>query len=301
MTRPPVSVITPLGGTGADIDAALARLGRIERRPGDEILIVDNTPDSSLNDHQVLDPTIRVVPAPEEFSSYYARNVGAKVAKGDWLLFVDGDCVPSETILDDYFAEAIASDCGAVAGGVLPFPDQTGLLVRYAQTRGILDQGLALRHPFRPYGATANLLLRAAAFADVGGFAEGIRSGGDADFCWRLQDRNWGLGSRPEAFVHHLHREDLGDMLRQFARYGRGRAWLEQRYPDARAESNLLKGFSNAGAGVATSLARGRVEGAVFSLLDFALLVAGRIGSLKGNQAERPSPPVRQRGVDQSE
>jgi GT2 family glycosyltransferase len=284
-----------------DVDAALARLGRIERRPGDEIVLVDNTPGGRLSGHHDLDSSIRIVPAPDEFSSYYARNVGAKAGTGEWLLFVDGDCIPSETILDDYFAEAIPPDWGAIAGGVLPFPSQTGLMVRYAQTRGILDQGLAMKHPFRAYGATANLLVRTAAFAELGGFAEGIRSGGDADFCWRLQDQEWALGSRPNAVVHHLHREDLWDVLRQFARYGSGRAWLRQRYPEAPAEANLLKGFSSAGAGITSSLARGRFEGAVFSVLDLALLVAGRIGSFKGNQAERRSSPAGRATVDQSD
>jgi GT2 family glycosyltransferase len=300
MTRPVVSVICPLGGRRADVAAALARLGRIKRGPGDEILLVDNTRAGDLKGSDDPDSGIRIVAAPAEFSSYYARNVGAKAAVGEWLLFLDSDCIPSETILDEYFAAEIPSECGAIAGGVLPLPDQTGLLVRYAQTRGILDQGLALRHPFRPYGATANLLVRTLAFVELGGFSEGIRSGGDADFCWRLQDRGWVLGSRPNAFVHHLHREDLWDMLRQFARYGRGRAWLRQRYPEAPAEAKLPTAFSNAAAGVIRSVARGRFESALFSGLDLALVVAGRVGSFKGNQAEVRSSAPEPDGVDPS-
>jgi GT2 family glycosyltransferase len=298
MTRPVVSVICPLGGPRADAGAALARLGRINRGPDDEILLVDNTPGADLKGSHDLGSSIRIVTAPAEFSSYYARNVGAKAAVGEWFLFLDSDCIPSESILDEYFAQEIPAECGAIAGGVLPLPGQRGLLVRYAQTRGILDQGLALRHAFRPYGATANLLVRAAAFIDLDGFSEGIRSGGDADFCWRLQDRDWTLESRPNAFVHHLHREDLWDMLRQFARYGRGRAWLRQRYPEAPAEANILKGFASAAGGIARSLARGRFESALFSGLDLALVVAGRIGSFKGNRADvrsSASAPIRDR------
>jgi GT2 family glycosyltransferase len=286
MTRPVVSVICPLGGRRADVAAALARLGRIKRGPGDEILLVDNTRAGDLKGSDDPESGIRVVAAPAEFSSYYARNVGAKTAVGEWLLFLDSDCIPSEAILDEYFAAEIPPECGAIAGGVLPVPDQTGLLVRYAQTRGILDQGLALRHAFRPYGATANLLVRKSAHAELEGFSEGIRSGGDADFCWRLQDRGWTLESRPDAFVHHLHRDDLPDMLRQFARYGKGRAWLRERYPEAPAEANLLKASSSAAGGIARSLAKGRFESALFSGLDLVLVVAGRVGSWQGNEAE---------------
>ena len=39
-----------------------------------------------------------------------------------------------------------------------------------------------------PGAATANLLVRRAAWAAVGGFLEGIRSGGDFEFCWRVAD-----------------------------------------------------------------------------------------------------------------
>jgi GT2 family glycosyltransferase len=300
MMRPVVSVICPLGGRRADVAAAVARLGRIKRGPGDEILLVDNTRAGDLNVSHDPDSSIRIVSAPAEFSSYYARNVGAKAAVGEWLLFLDSDCIPSETILDEYFAAQIPPECGAIAGGVLPLPDQTGLLVRYAQTRGILDQGLALRHAFRPYGATANLLVRTAAFIELNGFSEGIRSGGDADFCWRLQDRGWTLESQPDAFVHHLHRDDLLDMLRQFERYGKGRAWLRQRYPEAPAEANLLKAFSSAAGGIARSLARGRFESALFSGLDLALVVAGRVGSFRGNQAEVGSSAAGPTGGDHS-
>jgi hypothetical protein len=80
-------------------------------------------------------------------------------------------------------------------------------------------------------------------------------------------------------------------MFRQFARYGRGRAWLRERYPDAPDEPGLPKAFSSAAAGIASSLARGHIESAAFSALDLALVVADRIGSLNGNQAEIPSPP----------
>jgi GT2 family glycosyltransferase len=291
MTRPVVSVICPLGGPGADAFSALERLGRITRSPADEFVLVDNTPTGTLERGVDVESGVRIVRAGAELSSYYARNVGAKAAVGEWLLFLDADCIPSPTILDEYFARDVPLRCGAIAGGVLPFPDQTGILVRYAQSRGILDQGLALTHSFRPYGATANLLVRKTAFIELDGFCEGIRSGGDADFCWRLQDQGWSLESQPSAFVHHLHREHLWDVLRQFERYGRGRAWLRERYPDAPEEAGLKKAFSSAAAGIASSVARGRIESAAFSALDLALVVAERIGSLKGNQAELLSPP----------
>ena len=79
--------------------------------------------------------------------------------------------------------------------------------------------------------ATGNLLVRRRTFDELGGFAEGIRSAGDVDFCWRMHDRGWTLEQRPQARVSHHHREDLVSFLSMVARYGAGSRWLNERHP----------------------------------------------------------------------
>ena len=64
-------------------------------------------------------------------------------------------------------------------------------MARYAASRGYLSQAAHMRDEHLPYGITANLLVRRAAWEELGGFLEGIRSGGDADLSWRLQDAGW--------------------------------------------------------------------------------------------------------------
>ena len=61
---------------------------------------------------------------------------------------------------------------------------------------------------------TANVLVRREAWAAVGGFAEGTRSGADADFCWRLADAGWELEYRDGASLDSLNRrtKDTGGM-----------------------------------------------------------------------------------------
>jgi GT2 family glycosyltransferase len=81
-----------------------------------------------------------------------------------------------------------------------------------------------------PYAQTANGLVRRSAFEAAGGFADGIRSGGDADLCWRLQAGGWQLERRPGAAVVHRNRRTLAALLAQKARHGAGAAWLERRH-----------------------------------------------------------------------
>jgi len=47
---------------------------------------------------------VRVLAAPSPRSSYHARNVGARAARGEWLVFLDADVAPAPELLDAYFA-----------------------------------------------------------------------------------------------------------------------------------------------------------------------------------------------------
>ena len=142
------------------------------------------------------------------------------------MLFVDADCLPPASILDDYFAAPPAPRVGALAGEVVGIPDQPSLVAGYSRARGHLGQEPHVNFFYRPFGITANMLVRRAAWESVGGFQEGVRSGGDAEFSWRLQDAGWSLGYAPQAVVEHRHRETVRQLSRQAARYGAGRAWV---------------------------------------------------------------------------
>ncbi len=51
------------------------------------------------------------------------------------------------------------------------------------------------------------MLVRRDVWEWLGGFHEGVRSGADVEFCWRVQDADWSLEHRPEARVEHVVRE----------------------------------------------------------------------------------------------
>jgi glycosyltransferase involved in cell wall biosynthesis/GT2 family glycosyltransferase len=283
--RPAVSTIVPFAGGAPEARALLAMLARLRLRPGDELIVVDN----SLEGVVPATGAARVIRAGRMRSSYYARNAGAEAATADWLLFLDADCVAPPDLLDRYFADPPADGDGAVAGEVLGLPSQTALAARYARSRRHLVQRDILERPaYRPMAVTANLLVRREAFEAVGGFHEGIRSGGDADFSWRLQDAGFAIAHRPDAAVGHRHRESLRGLLRQAARIGAGRAWAGRRHPAFRYP-NPLRALARSAAGVAWWTARGRLERARFKALDGLWVAAESGGYLLPNAARRPA------------
>jgi GT2 family glycosyltransferase len=162
---------------------------------------------------------------------------------------------------------------------------QQALLARYAASRGYLSQAAHFRDAHRPYGITANLLVRRAAFEELGGFVEGVRSGGDADFCWRLQDAGWTLAYREPAAVEHLHRERLGPLLRQMARYSAAIAWMDRRLPGSSPRPLVLRRLARAGAGVGVWLVFRRPQRALFSAIDGLVVIAEGVGWWMSNDA----------------
>jgi GT2 family glycosyltransferase len=277
--RPAVSVVMPFAGDFAAARAAVETLLAIHRQPGDEIVVVDNTGAGAVGDTA----GIRVVTADEERSAYYARNAGVEAAENDWLLFVDSDCRPQPDILGRYFEGPLGEDVGAVVGEVAGDPEQNELAARYSRSRGHLSQLMHWSSPYRPWGVTANLLVRREAWESIGGFLEGVRSGGDTEFSWRLQSAGWKLEYRPEAVVEHRHRDSVRKLVRVAARYGAGRAWLQRRYPDAVSHPRLVRELTRSVAGVIAFGLTGRFERASFKALDGAWVLSGRAANLLSN------------------
>ncbi len=117
-----------------------------------------------------------------------ARNTGARVARGDLLAFVDGDCVAPRdwisrlvTALWDQSADACIGTC--------VFPQGGSFVEDYLALRGIDSQRELLNEsrPFPPWLLTGNLLVRRTIFEKVAGFEETLARGEDADFWWKIE------------------------------------------------------------------------------------------------------------------
>ncbi|MBV8429874.1 MAG: glycosyltransferase, partial [Solirubrobacterales bacterium] len=264
MSRPEISVVMPFAGTTAEAEEAVQALRCLELRPGDELILVDNTGGAA---EAAAEPGVAVISAPGEPSPAHARNVGATRAANQWILFLDADTQPPPGLLDAFWEDGIADDVGAAAGEIVPAGGTT-LAARYASARSFLGQQAHQAHPFRPRAAAANLLVRRAAFEQLGGFYEGVRAAEDTDFTWRLQEAGWRLILRSQAQVEHRYRTSLRELRRQWRGYAAGRAWLARRYDGFVPEPALRR-----------AVRRGRLR-----------LRPGRTGGLRAASGAAPGP-----------
>mgnify|MGYP000259333102 CR=1 FL=1 len=285
MTRSTVSVIVPFRGGREHAERLRGSLSGLALAAGDELIVADNSDTAvaeSVFGAGAGPGAALVVAAAGERSSYHARNAGARSASGRWLLFIDADCVPDGGILDAYFQPEPGGAVGALAGTVATDPGQDAFLARYAKDRGFLDQDDGL-HTSADAAATANLMVRRDAFDAVGGFTEGIRSGGDVDLCRRLVASGWAIERRSGASVQHLHRESLADLMGSIARYAAGARWLNERYPGTAERWPLIHGLALCGRDIALDVVRLRIERAAFRGVDALGMLAHTVGYSRSN------------------
>ena len=281
----------PFRGSTAQLELVVARLNALTLGPGDTITVADNRPGAGDDERG----QVRVIGAGDLQTSYFARNRGAEQGTAPWIVFLDADVHPPADLLDRYFEPAPAENTGVLAGAVIDEePEATAPpAARYAWLKSSMSQEITLSHDGWAFAQTANAAIGRSAFTQVGGFEEKIRSGGDADLCFRIRAAGWGLERRQDAAVVHHNRQTIPRMLAQRARHGAGANWLAQRWPGAlprrRRPGLALWSTKRALQGATAALRHDRDE-ALLGLLDGPAVWAFELGRLIPN---RPRPRLR--------
>jgi GT2 family glycosyltransferase len=152
-----------------------------------------------------------------------ARNRGALASNGDYLVFIDDDCIPSSDWLANVaHCATLYPDC-LIGGRTLnrlahnPYSTASQIIVnaayRFYNTTPLSAQFLA----------SNNMTVRASLFASVGGFNEGFRiASEDREFCDRWLHQNRRIVFCEEILIFHHHILTLESFCRQHFNYGRG-------------------------------------------------------------------------------
>jgi GT2 family glycosyltransferase len=280
--RPAVSVIVPFAGSADELSRLASELARLSLRPGDELIIADNRGDAATDARGGA----RIVDATGIRTPGFARNIGARCASGEWLVFIDADTSPSPTLLDDYFDPPARSLTGVLAGAIRDTAPTGAAVARHSANRAHLSQETTLRRE-HPYAQTANCAMRRAAFERVGGFDPNARAGEDAELCFRLRAAGFEIEERPRALVEHHSRRTLPALIGQLARHGSGAAWANRRFPGSfppPSPAQLGRRFARDLVQAGRALAHRDSEAAMSAVLDLSGGLAFELGRLLPNR-----------------
>ena len=231
-----VSVVIAVGPDDARVTTCIETLRTITAGREIEIVCVLDAaiaPDRRVWVEQRVDT---VLTGDEPFSRPRFHNLGAQAAKGDYLLFLDGDSEVIEPSWLDALLEHGQRDEIGVVGGRLLGADRR---VRHA---GIFWSARGRRPAFCDIAGTdpgyfglarternvlavsgACLLVRRVEFATLGGFDENLVVNSDVDFCLRCWERGKAVVYTPDAtLLHHGATEGgLEDGVEFARRWGR--------------------------------------------------------------------------------
>lgn len=129
--HPTVSVVIPACDAARYLEVALADLARSTRPPIEVIVVDDGSTDDTAGVARSLGATV-VPSGGVRLGPARARNVGAAIARGEILYFIDADvCVHPDTV--GRVAEAFASDpaLDALIGSYDDAPGSTDFLSQY--------------------------------------------------------------------------------------------------------------------------------------------------------------------------
>lgn len=233
-----VAAVVCTRGRGDRVSATLASL-RTQRRPPDQIVVVDNN-DRSDESVRAAAADLTYCHEPRPGLSR-ARNHGIRVSDADIVVFTDDDAVARPGWIEGLLRGFDTDRVGAVTGPALPSTLDGAAAALFQIGYGGLGSGFvptlfdrgfyarAWRHgvPTWAIGSGVNLAVRRDALAAVGLFDERLGAGAagcseDSELLYRLLAAGFECRTEPTALVEHEHRATAAELRAQLGAYARG-------------------------------------------------------------------------------
>lgn len=232
---PFVSVIIPVRNRPKDIGDCLQSIRHLcYPQEKIEVIVVD---DASTDDTAAVVRSfgVKLICNDRCKGPGACRNMGARNASGEILVFLDSDCTASPDWFTDIVPFFRLPGIDAIGGFVAGY-FRTAALDRYEDAFSSLNMGkrmlFAGTDPSMFYVPTCNLFVRREVFQEMKGFRPEMQVGEDVDFCWRLRRAGYRLLYLPLGTVFHKHRNTLGKMLKRRFDYGTSEADLYRRHEE---------------------------------------------------------------------
>lgn len=204
-----------------------------------EIIVVDNQSTDATADIIKRYPVKYIFEAKK--GRGVARNRGIVDSSGEFIAFVDADCVVSKQWLKQMINGFDSIDIGGCGGALASYRQQTCLdeymdFILCAHEQAINGEALLF-----PYIATCNSIFRRDALEKVNFFDPNLSFGEDVDLSWRLLLQGYRFNYVSEAIARHRHRDSMFSLCKRVVTYSIIHSSMLKRYSRILKKKQLLK------------------------------------------------------------
>ena len=182
---------------------------------------------------------VQFIQTPKPVGAAEARNIGIRNAKGEWLFFIDSDCIAQPGWMQA-FVEEFEDGWQVVGGGVITPEEPFWLLVyNLSMFYGELSSQPRRIRKFMP---TLNLAVHRNVIENVGMMDEDLPRGQDIEWTSRMTLSGFELLFKPEASIQHIpQRKNLEDLREYVRKSGYYMIQVRNRYPEIFNTPGILK------------------------------------------------------------
>ncbi len=233
---PRYSVVVPVYNRPDELGELLNSLA-IQRFKDFEVIIID---DGSKNRSDYVaekfknDLVIRYV-FQENTGQGFARNHGFKLAKGDYILVFDSDCILPAGYMDELELFLQNNHVDAFGGPDAAHPSFTLLqkVINQSMTSFMTTGGTRGKktHVGNFHPRSFNMGFTSRLYRKIGGYKIPFM-GEDLEFSTRILKEGFKTALIPDAFVYHKRRTSIWKFFKQLRYFGRARINLTRFHPD---------------------------------------------------------------------
>lgn len=221
--QPDASVVVCAYKSRGTIERCLESLLAQDSRTRTEIIVVESSGDGTADIIRERFPLVRLIESPHRLFSGAARNVGAQKARGEFLLFIDSDCVAEPSWTAKMVSALTTGDCTVAGGSILNGNPESAVSV--AGYISEFSHFFPFGNPrFVDYLPTGNCAYRTQVFRKYAGFENEQPLYVDLMFNKALSRAGEKLLFDPDIRVWHWNRTALREHLDHQWRRGRAAA-----------------------------------------------------------------------------
>ena len=233
-----ISVIIPVYNRPEEVSELLDSLTMQALKHEVEVIVIDDG--SELTCQNEVEPYRNQLDIKYQYQENQgpgiARNNGAKLANGEFLVFLDSDCV----LPSDYLKKTIDHlnrqpfDCFGGPDRAHKFFTPTQKAISYSMTSVFTTGGIrgGKKKLDKFYPRSFNLGVRKTVFDEIGGFCD-MRYGEDIDFSMNVVEHGYTVGLIDDTYVYHKRRNTFKSFFKQVFSSGTARIELASRHKGA--------------------------------------------------------------------